>query len=201
MTDMDKHRGNMQKHEGNKRKYWTAEEEEFLEEKIGTFTAAQIARRLGRSFSSVNMKLSRMGIGGFRQSTDMLTMNTLHEILGVEARTVKKKWAARGLRIYRKGNYLCIKQEELLPFLRKNQDIWNAAAIPDDTIFCGCSWYRQKKAADTKKRYFWTREEEAKLRHLRKEGCTVPEIASKMGRSECSVRCKLYGGRRPAGSA
>ena len=76
MTDMDKHRGNMQKHEGNKRKYWTAEEEEFLEEKIGTFTADQIARRLGRSFSSVDMKLSRMGIGGFRQSTDMLTTSS-----------------------------------------------------------------------------------------------------------------------------
>ena len=75
---------------------WTQEEIEYLEEKIGTYTAKSIAKKLGRSFNSVNLKLARMGISGFEGSTDLLTMNTVHKILGVEARTVKSKWASKG---------------------------------------------------------------------------------------------------------
>ena len=93
---------------------WTREELQTLEDMIGTYTVASIAKKLGRSFDAVNIKLNRMGLVGFEKSTDLLTMNQVCLMLGVQSRTVKKKWRDKGLRIMRKGNYLAIRQEELI---------------------------------------------------------------------------------------
>lgn len=62
---------------------WTQEELQILEDKIGTFTVETIARRLGRSFDAVNIKLNRMGLVGFEKSTDLLTLNQVCQMLGV----------------------------------------------------------------------------------------------------------------------
>ena len=89
---------------------WTNDEIQTLEDMSGTYTVATIARRLGRSFDSVNLKMNRLGI--------LLTMNQLCIMLGVEPRTVKKKWADKGLRIFRKGNYIVVRQEDLIRYLK-----------------------------------------------------------------------------------
>lgn len=173
---------------------WTQEEMQILEESIGTFTVETIAKRLGRSFHSVNMKLSRMGLSGFAKSTDMLTMNQMCLMLGVEGRTVKKKWRNKGLRIRRKGNYLVIQQEDLVKYLKDHPEDWNAADVNDDSLIMGYPWYKEKKKHDTKRKYFWTPEEVSKMKYLRQKGYTVHEIAARMGRSVGSIRGKLYGG-------
>lgn len=99
---------------------WTNDEIRTLEDMSGTYTVATIARRLGRSFDSVNLKMNRLGILGFEKSTDLLTMNQLCIMLGVEPRTVKKKWADKGLRIFRKGNYIVVRQEDLIRYLKQH---------------------------------------------------------------------------------
>ena len=174
---------------------WTQEEIEYLEEKIGTYTAKSIAKKLGRSFNSVNLKLARMGISGFEGSTDLLTMNTVHKILGVEARTVKSKWASKGLRIIRKGNYVCIKQEDLIKYLKDHPEDWNAYKINDDSILMGYDWYKEKKQADEPKNYNWTSAEVQRMKHLRQKGYYIREIAEEMGQSESSIKYKLYSRR------
>ena len=45
---------------------WTNDEIQTLEDMSGTYTVATIARRLGRSFDSVNLKMNRLGILGHR---------------------------------------------------------------------------------------------------------------------------------------
>lgn len=174
---------------------WTEEEVKFLEDKIGTFTAKSIAKSLGRSFNSVNLKLSRMGLSGFEGSTDLLTMNTVHNILGVEARTIKGKWASKGLRIMRKGNYICIRQEDLIKYLKEHPEDWNAHQINDDTLLMGYDWYKEKKSQDVPKSYNWTRSEVERIHMFRKKGYYIREIAEEMGRSESSIKYKLYSGR------
>lgn len=178
---------------------WTPEELEVLEEMIGTYTVAVIAKKLGRSFNSVNIKLNRMGLTGFEKSTDLLTMNQVCLMLGVQSRTVKTKWKSKGLQIMRKGNYLAIKQEALIKYLKNHPEDWNAANIPNDSLIMRYPWYKEKKARDTKTQYHWTPEEKSKLWYLRHEGYTIREIAEKMGRSEASIRYKLYPRRKQDG--
>lgn len=171
---------------------WTNEELQTLEEMIGTYTVASIARKLGRSFDSVNIKLNRMGLVGFEKSTDLLTLNQVHQMLGVESRTLKGKWTRKGLRILHKGNYLVVKQPELIKYLKNHPEDWNAANIPDDSLIMGYSWYKEKRQTDKKTRYYWTPEEESKLKFLRYQGYSIREIAEQMGRSESSIKFKLY---------
>ena len=175
---------------------WTKEELEILEDKIGTFTVETIARRLGRSFDAVNIKLNRMGLVGFEKSTDLLTLNQVCQMLGVESRTLKGKWARKGLHILHKGNYLVVQQQELIKYLENHPEDWNAANIPDDSLIRGFPWYKEKKQTDTKTRYYWTEEEVSKLKYLRHEGYSIREIAEQMGRSESSIKFKLYPRRK-----
>lgn len=175
---------------------WTNDEIQTLEDMSGTYTVATIARRLGRSFDSVNLKMNRLGILGFGKSTDLLTMNQLCIMLGVEPRTVKKKWADKGLRIFRKGNYIVVRQEDLIRYLKQHPEDWNAANIPDDTLIMGYTWYKEKKHQDIPTSYYWKTSEKSRLQLLRKQGYSIREIAEKMGRSESSIKYKLYGERR-----
>lgn len=172
---------------------WTEEEMRTLEQMSGSFTVATIANRLGRSFDSVNLKLNRMGLSGFEKSTDLLTMNQLCQMLGVESRTVKKKWKAKGLRIRRKGNYLTIRQENLIQYLKDHPEDWSAADVTDDSLIMSYPWYKEKRQRDSKRKYFWTPEDVSKLRLFRYQGYSIREIAELMGRSESSIKYKLYG--------
>ena len=171
---------------------WTEEELQTLEQMSGAFTVATIAKRLGRSFDAVNIKLNRMGLSGFEKSTDLLTMNQVCQMLGVESRTVKKKWKSKGLRIMRKGNYLTIRQENLIRYLRDHPEDWSAADIVDDGLIMSYPWYKEKRQQDKKRKYFWTPEDVARLRFLRHKGHSIQEIAKLMDRSESSIKYKLY---------
>ena len=148
---------------------WTNDEIQTLEDMSGTYTVATIARRLGRSFDSVNLKMNRLGILGFEKSTDL---------------------------IFRKGNYIVVRQEDLIRYLKQHPEDWNAANIPDDTLIMGYTWYKEKKHQDIPTSYYWKTSEKSRLQLLRKQGYSIREIAEKMGRSESSIKYKLYGERR-----
>lgn len=176
-------------------KRWTQEELQILDEMRCSYTVAVIAKRLGRSFNSVNIKLNRTWRSGFEKSTDMLTQNQVRTMLGVTPRTVSK-WQSKGLHSMRKGNYVTYRQEDLIRWLKNHPDEWNAAKVTDDSLLIGYSWYKEKRKRDVKPQYFWTPEEVSKLKFLRYQGYSIPEIARKMGRSESSIKFKLYPKRR-----
>ena len=173
-------------------KRWTAEELQRLEDLSGNYPVATIARKLGRSFDATNIKLNRLGLNGFRQNTEHLTLHLTAEILGVEWRTIKDTWTGLGLRIFRRGNFWIIDQEELLRFLKDHQEAWNASRVTDDAIFHGAEWYRRKRARDTAAKWFWSPEESGRLVHLYRQGAPLKEIAARVGRTESAVRNKIH---------
>lgn len=175
---------------------WTQEELDVLESMIGTYTVATIAKKLGRSFDAVNIKLNRMGLLGFEKSTDRLTLNQMCLMLGVQSRTVKKKWVNKGLRIVRRGNYLTIRQEELVKYLKNHPEDWNALRVTDDSLIMKYPWYKEKKKQDSKSQYYWTDGEVSRLKYLRHQGYSIREIGALMGRSESSIKYKLYSRRK-----
>ena len=173
-------------------RHWTEEELKKLEELTGTYTVATIAKILGRSFNSVNIKLNRMGLSGFEKSTDLLTINQVQKLLCVQYKTINKTWRSKGLRFMRKGNYLVCREEDLVKFLKEHPECWNANKVTDDSILMRYPWYHEKKKQDDNKPYFWTPAEESKLKLLRYQGYTIREIAERMGRTDSSIKAKLY---------
>ena len=173
------------------RKRWTEDELEKLEEWAGIYTVQQIADRLGRSFDAVNIKVGRTGIRGFEKNTEMLTLHQLCIMMGVDSRTVKKKWKDHGLKIGRRRNYVVISQNDLFRFLKNNPDDWSAARVTDDSLLMGQRWYITKKHADQPKSYFWKSTEVSRLKILYAKGVPMRQIAEKMGRSYSSIRNKV----------
>lgn len=162
---------------------WTAKEISALEEMTAKYPLPTVARKLNRSVSAVFLKQQRLGIGGLRQNSDMITRNTLSKILGVENRTIKS-WEAKGLKSIKKKPYIMYRHRDIINYMRDHLEDWNAARITDDSLFMRFGWYHTK--------YNWTEREESKLKFLRHEGYTIREIAEKMNRSESSIKYKLY---------
>lgn len=173
-------------------KAWTEDEIIKLQDMAGTYTVATIAKKLGRSFNSVNCKIGRMGLSGFEKSTDFITMHQLCLMFGVESRTVKKKWKSKGLRIMKKGYYIVIRQENLVRYLKEHPEDWNATKVTDDSLIMAYPWYKAKKRSDTRECYHWSPEDISRLYFLRHEGYSIREIAEKMERSQSSIKYKLY---------
>lgn len=180
-------------------KRWTQEELRLLDEWSGTYTVATIAKKLGRSFNAVNIKMNRIGISGFQKRTELLTMNQVCIMLGnKKSSVIKNTWRKKGLRISRKGNFVVIRQQDLIKYMKEHPEDWNAAKVTDDSLFMSYQWYKDKRKADierTRHQYFWTEEELSRLLRLRHEGYFIREIAEMMGRSETSIKYKLYQGR------
>ena len=92
---------------------WTAKEISALEEMTAKYPLPTVARKLNRSVSAVFLKQQRLGIGGLRQNSDMITRNTLSKILGVENRTIKI-WEAKGLKSIKKKPYIMYRHQDIL---------------------------------------------------------------------------------------
>lgn len=175
-------------------RFWDEDELAILEEKADELTTEGLAKKLGRSRHAVALKRYRSGIGGLRDSTDMITRKALAELLGVDWRTVKVWTEKRGLRSMRKGSFIMYRQAKVVKWLFENQDLWNASRVTDTTIFQGAEWFKEKRKKDKPTKYNWTTDEVQKLKFLRHQGYTLREIAEKLGRSESSIKYKLYYG-------
>ena len=66
----------------DKRRKWTQEELDFLEEKWGILSKNLIAKKLNRSLNSVIVKAVRLGLGGYINARDEITLNLLINTLG-----------------------------------------------------------------------------------------------------------------------
>lgn len=174
---------------------WTQADIRRLEDLTAKYPLAMVAKKMNRSECAVVAKRKRLGIGGLRESTDMLTRNTLSKILGIENRTLRH-WEGNGLKSVRKGHYVMYQHQDILRYMEEHPEDWNAARINDDTMFTQYQWYREKRKTDKSHKYNWTQMETARLKMLRHQGYTIHEIAKKMGRSESSIKYKLYYNRQ-----
>lgn len=177
---------------------WSQEELIQLEELTEKYPLATVARKLNRSENAVFLKRQRLGIGGLRDNSDMLTRNTLSRILGIENRTIQY-WERKGLKSIRKKSYVMYRHQDIINYLRDHPEDWNAARVTDDTLFMQYQWYKEKRKNDISRKYNWTQTEVNRMNMLRKQGFTIREIAEKMNRSESSIKYKMYGREKSNG--
>ena len=176
---------------------WTDEEIAKLEEWAGMFTVEQMAKKLGRSWNAVNLQIGRLGIPGIRRGTEHLSMRQLSIVVGIDSRTIYKKWVAKGgLKPMRKGSMVMFSQDRVIRFMRDHPDYWNARLITDDSLFLRYPWYQEKKRTDVlKSRRYWTPQEVSRLHTYEMRGMKMREIAERMGRTESSIKQKLHAER------
>lgn len=177
-------------------KNWTKAELNYLENKVGILSTEAIGKALGRSTSSVALKQHRLGLGGYLANTESLNKNNICQILGIEYKTLQR-YERNGLLIRRRSGIYSISQENLLRWLKNNQDLWNAARVTDESIFADAKWYKSKKEADKgrqkSREVNFTQEEISRMNFLYyNKAYSVQQVADELGRSYCSIRSKLH---------
>ena len=172
---------------------WTEEELQFLQDNISKLTVKQIAKRLNRSFDAVNIKCSRLHLGGFSQNSDYIILYQFCDSCKVDSRTVHKWKKYYGLSMIRKGRYWCLPINTLVKWLKNNQNLYDTSK-GDWFLIEKENWYKDKHLKDIdihkNRKGKWTDYEISILKMMYRQGKSVSEIAKRLGRSYNSVRCK-----------
>lgn len=131
-------------------RYWTEAEEEYLMSKYGVMTAEAIAKKLGRTSQAVKDKLKRIQLGSFVSNVDGLCISEVSRLVGRDRAGIKRTWIKHGLKTYRKGQYLIIKEKDLINFMKNNPERWDATQC-ETYFFERFDWFREKRIADRNK--------------------------------------------------
>lgn len=174
---------------------WTKEEEEKLIFLSGRDTKSGIAKKLGRSVSSVNCKRIQMGLPSFTDGTDRLTITQIAELTGLDKSSISKTWRKYGIEFKKAGYYMVITEEKLFEFMRANPQLWRASKC-DYYFFSEYDWFMEKleqerRGEDAPNHYqnhrSWTAIEISRLKMLKQRGFTHKQIADELGRTKRSV--------------
>lgn len=181
----------MAKRKYNGRKKWTKEEEELLEKLSENYTKKDIAKKLGRSVSSVNSKRNQMGFGSLAENTDRWTFTQIAEAVGKSTTSISKTWVANGLKYVKRAYFSLVKEKDLHKFMKEHPHLWDATKC-DYYLFYQYPWFMEKLAEDKKKsesekRFFWTEYEKSLFVSLKRQGLTHMEIAKRMEKSKSAI--------------
>ena len=180
--------------EYGKHRKWTAEEISLLKSLIEKYPDPVIARKLGRTFSSVKSKRISLGISRFTDQTDKLTLNQVAELVGVSKSNIGKTWVPNGLKCKKTGRLVLVAESALIAFMQKNPRLWKASKC-DYYFFCKYPWFKERlhqeragtDEAGNKNYRSWSGRELSRMKMLKRKGLTHRQIGAELGRSKRAV--------------
>jgi hypothetical protein len=181
------------------RKEWNNEEIEHLKEFIGQHKVTTIAQYLDRSYESVRVKMTRLGLSNTKMQTGYITIGELSRHLKVERNTVKCWAKNHNLPFVKKTtrksrSYYFIHPKSFWKWAETHRELVQFSSIEHQVLLPEPGWVnkeRKKEMEDKiikKKAYKpWTTKEDQKLLQLRGQGFTHKEIGHRLNRSATSI--------------
>ncbi|MFJ7825458.1 helix-turn-helix domain-containing protein [Psychrobacillus sp. NPDC096623] len=182
------------------RKVWISEEIDYLSENIGLQKVSTIAKNLNRSYDSVKVKMTRLGLSNTKLQLGYFTTGELANLLKVDRSTVRLWMKDHALpykkRVTRESkSFYFIGPSDFWKWAEQHKDKVQFLAIEEQVLLPEPSWVEKERKKERdhqlikKRRYRnWTIQEDRKLIALRSESLTFNEIAVKMNRTPTSVR-------------
>lgn len=185
-------------------KHWTQEEKELLEESWGLVSKTTIARNLGRSFSAIEQKAYRIGLGSFLESMDGITISQLSDAIQIHYGILKNWEEKYGLpvkikKLTNNKRVKFIRYKDFWRWAETNRQMIDFTRFDKYTIAEEPEWVDEaRKLAFKAKEYKpmphntpWSNEEIAILKSMMKQDKTYPEICKRIGRSHGAIKRKL----------
>lgn len=158
---------------------WTKDQVNDLIKMSDKMHYEEIAKKLGKTNNAVYLKAKKLGVTRDRICTTWVD-------LGLKLRKHK---------ISNKKSYYCIKIENLIEFLKDNQDQWDSRNLELYILGDEPEWLSQKRKRDIEENplwyRFWSVEEKNKAVMLLKMGKSYKEIADQLDRTEQAVMYML----------
>lgn len=181
-----------------KHKYYTKEEEIYITEKWGQIKVETIAKNLNRDIDSIYSKAWRLGLGksfddGCFRSKDLV------EILKVEFKKIAKWVKEDGLKCKKIGQYYQFEHNDVINFLKNNQDKWNSTKLKPYGLGIEPQWLKDKRKKDNKGDMLYSKDEEEYIKimwskYLMKvmtKEQLLDEVAKKLNRTKLAINTKI----------
>lgn len=181
---------------------WTVEEDEFLSDYWGVKPFNRLRNELGRSDNSIRWRATVLGLGPYIESMDGYTLRQLANAIGMHHTSVHRWVTHYGLPAVKRVNgtnrkTYCIKPEDFWKWAEANVNRINLSGMEELALGPEPDWVRDKRLKDKERRVnrekrAWSTGEIEKLVTLQQKGLSTREIASMIGRSQASVKVKLW---------
>lgn len=188
----------------DKRKKWTQEELDFLEEKWGVLSKKLIAKKLNRSLNSVIVKAVRLGLGGYINARDEITLNLLINTLGYKNSYswVSKKFENHNIHIKKMKiidkSVKMVNINEFWKWAEKNKEILNFADFEEGALGKEPLWVKEKRNIDKNslnkinRNRLWTKyEEQLLISKVKSMRYTYEELSKEFNRTEGAIKSRL----------
>ncbi len=181
---------------------WTQAELDYLEESWGKASMWYISKKIKRSINAIKIKASKLGLDSFLLSGDYITFNQLY--IGLFGHTVsdyildswvkKRGMPVRYIRPINKKIRI-ISLQAFWDWAEKHKTFieWDKTEI--NCLGKEPAWVERQRRLKTKARNMqikksgtkWTDFDDARLKHLVKNGDTYQQIAKKLNRTEGAI--------------
>lgn len=182
------------------RSHWTNDELELLEELWTNSNKSMniLVKELGRNEQSIRHKACELGLNARAFYADGYSASEIAKELGVSKNTVYKWIKNKGLKAVKRRDLnlqLIVPENELIKWLRENQDKYNASNI-DRYFIKNQPWLNEKIKNDSilahdkpikTRKDKWTDTEISTVKTLAAHGQTVKQIAERINRTEIAV--------------
>jgi len=180
---------------------WTEEDiKQFKDDWLNNkYTVTYIAKKYGRSVEQISHKAWELGFGSREAAHVDISITELAKELEIDRNKLVRWISNHGLKVIRNRaglqKYL-VNLKDLLKWMEKNQDKFDASKISDTLFLKEPDWLIEKRKRDlieapNKKHKIWTEAEISKLKLLLDMGKTPEFIAKQLGRTKISVQRKM----------
>lgn len=185
------------------RKYFTPEEEAYIEEYFGIKSAEAIGRKLGIPSKSVINKAYKMGLTSLIDCSGKITANMLATLVGYDFKVIKKWISNHGLPHVRRSlnhnatrKHILIDPKQFWVWAEKNKERIDFLRIERNVIVPEPEWVeveRNKlKKNPIKPRKIWTAQEELQVWDMYYgRGMLQKDIAKKFDVTTVAIEKKL----------
>lgn len=177
---------------------YAPEDIQLIKDQLGTQSLSTIARRLNRSITGLEVKITRMGLSHTKSYTGMLTAGELAKILNVDRNTVMQWILNHELdslqRITRNNKkFTFINIDEFWEWADKNREKIDFSKLEPNALPPEPEWVADERKIEKQVTSYkgWTKQEEKLLMEYYCCGKTLHEIADQLGRTRESIRKKI----------
>jgi hypothetical protein len=178
------------------RRKWTDEEIEYVKENIGTVKVATIARKLNRTYTSVELKMKRLGLSNTKSFTGQLTKCELALHLKVDPKSIKLWIEHHGLKCTKRVTrntkmFHFINPEDFWNWAYQNKERIDFSKIERQTILPEPDWVELERQNVREVNYkIWTTKEVSMMSELISMGSSFSDIGKRLNRSTLSIQRK-----------
>lgn len=180
---------------------WTKAEEEMLVDYWGTFCLKTISTKLKKSEYSITNKVQRLGLGGFLESGEYITVSCLTQTLGYEYKQhliwLKYDFPMKYKKV-RNNRFKVIYIDDFWKWAKENKDKLDFSRLEKLSLGKEPEWLNKIRKSDFEMSQSiiktpWTELEDKKLEYLLSKNLyTNTEIAKELRRSEGAIERRRH---------